>query len=283
VTDVLLDARDALMRAGSAPRGASRVLAGFARHAQRTSAKTRRLAAEHPRTSAAATESLLIGCAYVRGAPGEARHAIDATTALLERPVALLEECCGLPLRLAGDREAFVRHARAFARSVEGRERVVVVDAGCAFALRRRYPEAGVKIGPRVETFVELAALQAGFLGPRQAEGPVRWHDPCQLGRGLGVYEAPRAVLARVLGRAPDEFLDAREGALCAGAGGLLPSTMPEVAADIARARVSELPRERGGRVVTGCASSLRALRRAAVGSDVVVEDIVSVVAGAVG
>jgi Fe-S oxidoreductase len=138
-----------------------------------------------------------------------------------------------------------------------------------------------------VETFVELAAQRATLLAPKHAgaalDAPVRWHDPCQLGRGLGVYEAPRSVLARVLGRVPDEFLDAREKALCAGAGGLLPSTMPAVADDIARTRLSELARVRGGRVVTGCASSLRALRRAAAGSDLVVEDIVNVVAGAVG
>jgi Fe-S oxidoreductase len=287
VTDVLLDARDSLVRAGSAPEGASRVLSGFARHAARAAARTRRLAADHPRTSAAARQALLIGCAYVRGAPREARCAVDAVSALLGQPVEVLEGCCGLPLRLAGDKEAFARHARAFARSLEGREEVVVVDAGCAFALARRYAEVGVKIAARVETFVEFAAQRSALLAPQHAgaalDAPVRWHDPCQLGRGLGVYDAPRTVLARVLGRMPDEFLDARERALCAGAGGLLPSTMPEVAADIARARLSEIPRVRGGRVVTGCASSLRALRRAAAGSDVVVEDIVSVVAGAVG
>ncbi len=52
------------------------------------------------------------------------------------------------------------------------------------------------------------------------------------------MYEAPRAVLGRLLGRAPDEFDEHREWAACSGAGGLLPSTMPETSRDIAQARL---------------------------------------------
>jgi hypothetical protein len=53
---------------------------------------------------------------------------------------------------------------------------------------------------------------------------------------------------------------------------------MPETAAEIARTRMRAVD---SGRVITGCASSLMALRRAAT-PDVAVEDIASVVARAV-
>jgi Fe-S oxidoreductase len=106
----------------------------------------------------------------------------------------------------------------------------------------------------------------------------VRWHDPCQLGRGLGVYEAPRAVLTRVLGHAPEEFDTRRERASCSGAGGLLPVTMPETARGIAATRLAEHERAGGGRVVTGCASSLIAMRKAGGGK---VDDIVTWIARA--
>ena len=156
-----------------------------------------------------------------------------------------------------------------------------------------------MELKPPVELLVEQAsrALTRMKHVPHEA-GPVRWHDPCQLGRGLGVYEAPRAVLGRALGRTPDEF-DAhqrRELGVCSGAGGLLPATMPEVARDVARARLDAHARlsrgsgDGGGRVVTACASSLLAMRRAASAaprasdggsSSVAVDDLVSWIARA--
>jgi Fe-S oxidoreductase len=295
VADVLLDARAELTRAGVAPAGSRRVLERFARHDVETRAGTRQLAS-HPRVRADARDALLVGCGYSRGLQREASDAIDAATAISGEPVALVEGCCGLPLRMAGDREGFARHAAAVARSLEGRERVTVVDAGCAMTLRRRYAEAGVELRPRVELLVEQAARELARMKhvPHEA-GPVRWHDPCQLGRGLGVYDAPRAVLARALGRAPDEFepYARREHAVCSGAGGLLPSTMPETARAIASARVRahvELAEGAGdeeagghlpGRIVTACASSLLAMRKAASPSSVAVDDLASWIARA--
>jgi Fe-S oxidoreductase len=149
--------------------------------------------------------------------------------------------------------------------------------------LKKRYADAGVALAPRVELLVEQAARELGRLKhvPHEA-GPVRWHDPCQLGRGLGVYDAPRAVLARALGHAPDEFdvHSRREHAACSGAGGLLPSTMPGVARTIAQGRVAA--HGTAGRIVTACASSLLALRKAASPSSVAVDDLASWIARAV-
>jgi Fe-S oxidoreductase len=245
----------------------------------------------------AGAHALLVGCGYVRAAPREARDAIDAASALAGEPVSLVEGCCGLPLRLAGDREGFARHAEAMAGSLAHAERVTVVDAGCAMTLKKRYADAGVALAPRVELLVEQAARELGRMKhvPHEA-GPVRWHDPCQLGRGLGVYDAPRAVLARALGHAPDEFdvHSRREHAVCSGAGGLLPSTMPGVARTIAETRVAahrhlashgegaSASGTGGGRIVTACASSLLALRKAAAPSSVAVDDLASWIARAV-
>jgi len=273
VADVLLDARDALARRGVAPDAAQRVLRRFGRHNDRTRAAVRRLG---ERTRTDARDALLVGCGYVRAARREASDAVGAAAALAGSP-ALVEDCCGLPLRLAGDRDAFARHAFAVARSVQRYARVIVVDAGCAVALERLYPEAGIRLAPRVQLLVDLAARSLGALSPvdRPTE-PVRWHDPCQLGRGLGVYDAPRAVLARILGGPPAELDDRREQGVCSGAGGLLPSTMPEVARSIADARVEAHTRAGGGRIVTACASSLLALRRSARGTGVAVDDLVT-------
>lgn len=263
VTKTLLTARSSLVKAGDAPPGARRTVERFAAHEEATRQAVRELRSL-PGARANASQGLLVGCTYARGAPAEARDAIDATSTLLGEPVAPVEACCGLPLLLAGDAEGFRRQAQTVAREVAHLKRLLVVDAGCAQALRVRYPEAGVKIAPPVELVVERAGEELGSLRRVADVGadPVRYHDPCQLGRGLGIYDAPRAILGRALGRPVDEFAAARESGGCSGAGGLLPATYPEVARGMAVARSREHTREGGGRIVTACASSLLTLRR---------------------
>jgi Fe-S oxidoreductase len=167
----------------------------------------------------------------------------------------------------AGDGAGFARQALALAQETADKNTLLVADAGCGHALRVRYPSIASALSPRVELLIERAAGDLGRLhrGPESPgdKTPIRYHDPCLLGRGLGVYEAPRAVLTRALGRAPDEFDARREHGHCSGAGGALGVTMPKTASAIAKARVREHADEGGGIIVTACASSLLALRSA--------------------
>jgi len=278
VATTLLKARSGLLDLGIAPASASRAARRFPAHRAATASAVRELktyAGVDPRSRTA----LLVGCSYVRAAPREARV---AAVGLCDGPVALVEACCGLPLLYAGDERGFARQALALATETADRKTLLVADAGCAHALRVRYPAATATLSPTVELLVERAARDLGRLrpvGPWVSEERVRYHDPCLLGRGLGVYEAPRAVLTRALGRAPEEFHARREKAHCSGAGGLLPTTMPDTARAIARTRLGEHAEEGGGSVVTACASSLLAFRR---GAKCETLDVVSFLARAV-
>jgi Fe-S oxidoreductase len=239
VAATLLDARDAFISHGLGPPAAKATLAGFEEHRARTTRAYAPLA--NARTGAT---TLVVGCLYARRLPEIARDAV-AVAEKLVGPVTVEQECCGLPLRLAGDRKAFESHASRF-RS----RQMIAVDPGCALALR----SAGALVTLLVE---EVAARLNELRGG--SHGEVWWHDPCQLGRGLGVYDAPRAVLTRVLGHAPREFAMRRERADCSGGGGLLPLTMPETSLAIAKHRVG--PAE--GEIVTACASSVLRFRAA--------------------
>jgi dimethylglycine catabolism B len=265
VAPTLFDARAGLADLGIAPEAATRTVKRFEKHANATRQAVRELgtvAAVRPDSKTA----LLIGCAYARGAPREARDAIRAAAGLVDGPVSLVEACCGLPLLHAGDRSGFERQALALATETGDKKLLLVADAGCAHALRVHYRTAHATLSPAIELLVERAARDLGRLAPVSpdvvGEGRVRYHDPCLLGRGLGVYEAPRAILTRALGRAPDEFDARRAGARCSGAGGLLPQTMPETARAIAHARIGEHEESGGGQIVTACASSLLAFRK---------------------
>lgn len=233
---------------GLAPAAAEKVLSDFEREQAETSRAVEALRRE-PGVSEGASTALLLGCKYARTRPAEARSAIKVAARLFGG-VRLLDVCCGLPLLLSGDRARFGENLGRVRGQVSGAQRFVVVDPGCALALA----ELGAK------TLVELAARELERFGrvARFAERTtVRWQDPCKLGRGLGVYDAPRQLLTRALGRAPEEFARSREQALCSGAGGLLPQTMPAASAAIAKRRLDEHAELGGGLLVTACASSL--------------------------
>jgi dimethylglycine catabolism B len=265
VTGTLFEARSALVQAGEAPAGARRVLERFAENA----AALGKFAAD-PRVGssvdASAPVAVLVGCEHARRGTSAGADTVLAVARLTGEKVALVDVCCGAPLLYAGDHAAFVQQGERIAASLQRRERVIVGDAGCAAALRVHHAAAGVTMPVPVEHFSELAARELGKLGRLDerlgGELPVRWHDPCQLGRGLGVYDAPRQVLSRVLGRAPDEFERRREDARCSGAGGLLPVTMPDVARSMAEQRVADHESQGGGTIVTACASSLRSFQK---------------------
>ena len=251
VAETLTAARADFFQAGAAPSAARLVAEKHAARMAEVETALRRL----PASTETAPTALLIGCAYLRHLPEEAR-AIAKLSGALAGPIRMLGGCCGLPLLLAGDRPGFERAHRAVSDSL-GSSRLIVADPGCALSLS--------DLGAR--TLIELAHAKLLLFRTTSQKGPVRWHDPCQLGRGLGQYDAPRTLLSRLLGRPPEEFARRRAHAACSGAGGILPATMPGVSRAIADDRVSEHARLGGGLLVTACASSVRRLR--ATGADV--------------
>lgn len=261
VASTLLDVRSAFADAGASPKEAEAVRAGWGAHRARTKDAARAAGA------AGATgggRALLVGCTYLNELPDTAADAIAVARAIHGPEVSILDDCCGLPLLLAGDRERFRHHVNELAERL-GKATLTVVDPGCAMALRNHAPEQGaaaVDVSLLVE---EIAGAPERFVARTASDdrAPVRYHDPCQLGRGLGVYEAPRQVLTRALGQAPAEFIRSRSYGACSGAGGLLPKTMPETSRAIAAERKREHDEAGGGMIVTACASSAIALRKA--------------------
>jgi Fe-S oxidoreductase len=244
-------ARAQLFAQGLEPQGARRVANGFSAHDARVRAAVHSLGVQGD-----GVRMFLPGCMYVLRFPQQTNDALTVAQALVPG-VSVVPGCCGMPLGMAGDAQAAHAHVDRLRSEVRGARELVVGDAGCAVFLRD-------KLDVPVTTLVQVAYAQLErFASPAQAQDPVRYHDPCQLSRGLSVYEEPRALLARVTGARPLEFTKHHEHGACAGGGGLLPSTMPEVSRGIAQERVREHEALGGGTVVTACASSLHSLQRA--------------------
>jgi Fe-S oxidoreductase len=231
-------ARGVAHRRGLAPGGSERALASFA---GRRAVTRGRGVSRNP----GARSVLVAGCGYGEGS-AEVRAALRAAEALAG-PVAAAEGCCGLVARLAGDEERADIERRALLAEVAGRP-LLVHDAGCALELRTHGATTLAELGAsRLERVTRL----------REPAGPVRYHDPCRLARGLGVEDEPRAILERALGVPAGEFERRRKGVACSGGGGLLPFAFPRAARTIARHRIAEHERLGGGTIVTACSASL--------------------------
>lgn len=250
VTETLNDARADYVAQGLAPVAVQRLLERQGALEAEHSAAVAALS-DTPGVSSDADAALLLGCRYARTFPQEARAAIRLAVAL-SGPVRLINGCCGAWQRSAGA-PAAADAARARVASLVDGQRLLVSDPRCALELR----EQGAT------TLVELAARHPERFGklPSTGEG-VRYHDSCALGRGLGLYDQPRQLLARVTGTAPRELETEREHARCSGGGGILPVSMPDVAKAAGQRLADEHERLGGGILVTGCASSLSQLRR---------------------
>jgi len=250
VTETLNDARADYVALGHAP---AAVTALLERQDELTAEHTAAVAelARTPGVRADARHALLLGCRYARVFPDEARAAIRLAKGLVG-PVRLLDDCCGAWQRAAGaPAEADAARAR-LARSLGDGTRLLVSDPRCALELRELAPTS----------LVALASRHLERFQPLPGAARVRYHDSCALGRGLGLYDEPRALLSRVVGTAL-ELETERELSRCSGGGGILPVSMPDVAKAAARRLTAEHARLGGGTLVTGCASSLSQLRRA--------------------
>ncbi len=256
VTTTLLDARADLFERGAAPEAALRAKNEHPERARESKQIARELtfAKKGP-------AKLLVGCSYLRHARSEAETAVRVAEHLLERDVVLVESCCGLPLLHAGDRVGFLQAAEELASEVAGAHPLVALDPGCARALLVEYPRLGIGV-VEPTLLVDLAenAIERLRRDESVATAP-RYHDPCQLGRGLGRYDGPRKILAKVAGAPPTEFQRNRELADCSGAGALLPVTRAKTSEAIADARIADHESRGGGVLVTACASSLRRFR----------------------
>jgi len=178
------------------------------------------------------------------------------------------EWCCGYPLHIAGmgDHMAeFAQHNVQKARAV-GVKKVVFTCPSCYYAWAHLYPEfvdvSGIQLQHASEYLAELLAGGEIALGPM--DEVVTYHDPCDLGRKSGVYDAPREVLARIPGLEFREMSANRENALCCGGGGDVEVADQEVTIGVAGKRLAQVQDTGAKYVLSACQQCKRTLQEGA-------------------
>ncbi|HUT53843.1 MAG TPA: (Fe-S)-binding protein [bacterium] len=186
--------------------------------------------------------------------------------------------CCGYPLLTLGHKEAFERQARKVAAGLRGAELVLSPCPTCAHMLKTRYRELGFALDARVMHVTEFVAENLARLTVRKPEPrPTIYHDPCHLGRYLGVYDEPRRILEAALGKAPLEFFEARERGTCCGGGGGLPVVKPETARKIAHDKAATIPEYGALLLATACPMCRRMLGMAGRETNIPADDVISI------
>ncbi|MDR2605251.1 MAG: LUD domain-containing protein [Desulfovibrio sp.] len=213
---------------------------------------------------------LFAGCAQDFVYPEQLEAAVKVLAAggcSVEFPMG--QSCCGLPVRMMGERKAAESTAEANIRAFDPArlDYVVTLCASCASHIKNHYVELladsplrteAQQFAARIRDFSSfvydvLGLKEDAFRKSGQAVG---YHASCHLCRGLGVTQQPRNLL-----RAAADYKEAKEEDVCCGFGGTYSMKFPEIAEQMLKNKLDNLEASGAATVVADCPGCVIQLR----------------------
>jgi heterodisulfide reductase subunit D len=181
------------------------------------------------------------------------------------------EWCCGAPLYFCGHEDRVHDLAAHNVELIEksGASTVVLTCPTCSMTFKKYYPrwikrELPFEVLHATEFMERLQQKGTLKLDTLHVDKTVTYHDPCHLGRGQDIYEAPRELLNRIKGIEFKDLTRSRENSYCCGGGGLLPIGFPDFSLDLARERASEMKSMGAELLLSACPACKENLKIAA-------------------
>ena len=142
------------------------------------------------------------------------------------------ESCTGDPAKRAGNEFLYQMQAAGNIEMLNAYEikTIVTTCPHCFNIMKNEYPELGGSYRVLHHTSFLKSLFNDGRLsieGGKFKGKRITFHDPCYLGRGNDIYEAPRDLL-RKLEVELVEMMDNKRNGLCCGAGGAQMFKEPE-------------------------------------------------------
>ena len=185
--------------------------------------------------------------------------------------------CCGRPLKLAGETDSAHKMMR-YNEELFRKHGITTLVTSCPICLkvfREDYSLPGIEVLHHSEYILRL--IRAGRLALEHGATRFTYHDPCELGRGSGIYDEPRAVIEAV-----GELLEpasTRENALCCGSSVANTAISDGQQVRIAQSVAAELDATGADVIVTACPLCKKALGRGTKGE---IRDLAEIVVSAI-
>jgi iron-sulfur cluster protein len=211
------------------------------------------------------------GCAQDFVYPEQLEDAVKVLAARgVEVDFPFEQTCCGLPLEMMGQRKTAVdvaeQNVRAFSRKTY--DAVITLCASCASHLKHNYQTllAGntalfAKTKEFTENVTDFSSFAHDKLGLTAEDfnnsgQKVTYHASCHLCRGLGVTEAPRALIS-----AAGVYEPCAEEDVCCGFGGTYSMKFPEISARLLENKLNNIRKTGATRLVVDCPGCIMQLR----------------------
>jgi Fe-S oxidoreductase len=182
--------------------------------------------------------------------------------------------CCGRPLKLSGEVDAAAKMVD-YNRELFYRHGITTLVTSCPICLRvfrEDYALKGIEVLHHSQYIARLIA--AGRISVAAGKELYTYHDPCELGRGSGIYEEPRDVIRSVGSLV--ELTENRARGLCCGSS-IADTAIPDSGQTaISRALSESISATGAAGVVTACPLCKKAIAR---NSALPVYDLAEVVA----
>ncbi|WP_428558487.1 MAG: L-lactate dehydrogenase (quinone) large subunit LdhH [Solidesulfovibrio sp. DCME] len=217
--------------------------------------------------------ALFSGCVqdFVYPEQMEAAVAVIASKPGVAMEYPMGQSCCGLPLMMMGEKKAGRELAAHNMNAIDaaGFDYIVTLCASCASYLKHGYkrlftddPAMSFKAAQFAHRVMDFSSFVRDVLGLDEAAfaGPskdVTYHAPCHLCRGLGVTEAPRALLRD----AGLNYLPAAEEDVCCGFGGTFSVKFPELSKELLRKKINNLKATGATSMATDCPGCIMQIR----------------------
>lgn len=202
---------------------------------------------------------LYVGCVY-RSKPRELATALSVLERLDIHPLIADETCCGYIVEATGFGKEFDVVQEQFKKTYQqfSAPEILTLCPTCTITLKEKY---GLPVKHAIIAVAEQLREKRGAV--KSLGFRATYHDPCHLGRMLGVFEEPREILGQ-LGIQLVEMENNRYFSTCCGGGGGVNAVDPDLSIEIAKNRVRDAIRVGVDIITTVCPTCEPTLLRAA-------------------
>jgi Fe-S oxidoreductase len=198
--------------------------------------------------------TLFLGCQYLER-PNQVKVILNVFDKLGIKPQIFEEVCCGVPFRNLGFFEDLEKHKEKFLASLPTRELVTFCPT-CTLFLKEEYDLP-------ITHATEIVAEKLSGANPKELNIEATYHDPCHLGRGAEVHDAPRKIL-ETIGVTVKEMPLNKKTTRCCGGGGVMLVSDALLAGVVAKRRIEQAKATGVQELTTSCANCVGTLRTAA-------------------